>query len=150
MLSPAQAISAKNGVVSLSAVDGVLILSLDPTARFDNLRQSIREMFSQTPDRFRGHDARLDLDTRAIDLFDLRRLVNLLREEFGVEITGLYASRAHIDRFAERELKLKLFPSDAFALDLEPEDENLVLMLKDLLNTLAPAEEEVVEEEPAE
>jgi septum site-determining protein MinC len=109
MLSPAQAISAKNGVVSLSAVDGVLVLSLDPSARFDNLRQSIREMFSQTPDRFRGHDARLDLDSRPIDLFDLRRLVHLLRDEFGVTVTAIYCTQKNLTRFAERELKLKVY-----------------------------------------
>jgi septum site-determining protein MinC len=93
----------------LSAVDGVLIVALDPKVPFELLRRSIRETFSQTPDRFRGFDARLDMSSRSIDLFDLRRLVHLLRDEFGVRVAGLYCTTDNIQRFAERELKLKIY-----------------------------------------
>lgn len=109
MATPAPAITADSGTVSLSKVDGVLVVSLDPKARFEALRQCTRELFAKHPDRFRGFDARLDLATRKIDLFDLRRLVHLLRDEFGVTVTALYCTQTNLTRFAERELKLKVY-----------------------------------------
>ena len=44
----------------------------------------------------------------------------MLKQEHGVEITGLYLRTEAIHRFAERELKLKLFPND----EVEPEEES--------------------------
>ena len=109
MLSSAAAPLPAGEVVRLSAVDGVLIVALDPKAPFELLRRSIRETFSQTPDRFRGFDARLDMASRSIDLFDLRRMVHLLRDEFGVRVAGLYCTPENVQRFAERELKLRVY-----------------------------------------
>jgi len=109
MATPAPAISADSGAVAISMIDGVLVVSLDPSARFEALRQCTRDLFNQTPERFRGYDARLDLATRPIDLFDLRRLVHLLRDEFGVTVTALYCTQTNLTRFAERELKLKVY-----------------------------------------
>jgi len=109
MATPAPAISADSGAVKMSMIDGVLVVSLDPKARFEALRQCTRDLFNQTPERFRGYDARLDLATRPIDLFDLRRLVHLLRDEFGVTVTALYCTQTNLTRFAERELKLKVY-----------------------------------------
>lgn len=96
--------------VTLAAEDGVLLLALEPTASFEALREAVRELFSSSPDRFRGKDARVDLATRPIDLFDLRRLVHVLGDEFGVTVTGLYCTETHLHRYAERELKLKVYP----------------------------------------
>jgi septum site-determining protein MinC len=92
-----------------------LVLALDPRASFDALRTAVRETFSQSPDRFRGADARLDLGPRPIDLFDLRRLIHVLKDEFGVTVAGLYCDAQNLRRFAERELKLKVYthPSPA-------------------------------------
>lgn len=106
--------------VTLTAEDGVLLLALEPKASFEALREAVRELFSSSPDRFRGKDARLDLDTRPIDLFDLRRLVHVLGDEFGITVTGLYCTETHLHRYAERELKLKLYPRREAAVIPEP------------------------------
>ncbi|MCB9762894.1 MAG: septum site-determining protein MinC [Alphaproteobacteria bacterium] len=112
------------GVLDLSAVDGVLVVTLDAKASFEALRVAVRETFSATPDRFRGRDARLDLGDRGIDLFDLRRLVHVLKEEFGVSVTGVYCTEESLLRFAERELKLRIYARrpEADAPAIAPED----------------------------
>jgi septum site-determining protein MinC len=53
---------------------------------------------------------RLDLGGRDVVLFDLRRLVHALRDDLGVEVTGLYATPEALHRYVERELKLKVYP----------------------------------------
>ncbi len=110
MATPVPTSQEDASVLRLSAVDGVLVLALDSRASFDAVRQAIRETFSQSPDRFRGADARLDLASRPIDLFDLRRLIHVLKDEFGVTVAGLYCEADNLTRFAERELKLKIYP----------------------------------------
>jgi len=109
MATPVPTSQEGTSVLRLSAMDGVLVLTLDPRASFDALRLAVRETFSQSPDRFRGADGRLDLGPRAIDLFDLRRLIHVLKDEFGVTVAGLYCDADKLQRFAERELKLKVY-----------------------------------------
>lgn len=116
--------------VTLTAEDGVLLLALESKASFEALREAVRELFSASPDRFRGKDARLDLATRPIDLFDLRRLVHVLGDEFGITVTGLYCTETHLHRYAERELKLKVYPR------------------REVVEAPAPVVEEPVVEEP--
>lgn len=117
------AIAAENApetgsVLHLRAQDGVLVLELDPQAAFEALRQGVRDLFGASPDRFRGMDARLDLKDRGIDLFDLRRLIHVLKDEFGVTVTGLICTQENLQRFAERELKLKVRTHRPAAADL--------------------------------
>lgn len=107
---PTEAPDPTPGLLALSATDGVLVLGLDAKAAFESLRQAVRDTFSASPDRFRGKDARLDYGERAIDLFDLRRMVHVLRDEFGVTVTGLYCTEQALHRYAERELKLRVYP----------------------------------------
>lgn len=109
MATPVPTSQEDTSVLRLTAVDGVLVLTLDPRASFDALRLAVRKTFSQSPDRFRGADARLDVGYRAIDLFDLRRLIHVLKDEFGVTVAGLYCDADKLQRFAERELKLKVY-----------------------------------------
>jgi septum site-determining protein MinC len=74
-----------------------------------------------------GRACRLDLGEREIDNFDLRRLLHLLRDEYSIAVTGLYVLPEAIHRYAERELKLRLFPiqpgepEEALGDDLETE-----------------------------
>jgi septum site-determining protein MinC len=107
---PTEAPDPTPGLLALSATDGVLVLALDAKAAFESLRQAVRDTFSASPDRFRGKDARLDYGERNIDLFDLRRMVHVLRDEFGVTVTGLYCTEQALHRYAERELKLRVYP----------------------------------------
>ncbi len=79
---------------------------------FESLRACVRDQLPAHAAVIGGRSIRLDLGVREIVLFDLRRLLHLLRQEFSMEVTGLYVTRPAIHRFSERELKLKLFPQD--------------------------------------
>lgn len=114
--------------VTLRGVTGQLVLDLDPTAPFERLRDDARAVLGEIPGRFKGSNARLNLGTREIALFDLRRLVHALKDEFDVTVTGLYLTAAVMHRFTEQELKLKVFlaePSvEAAAAEEEPTSEH--------------------------
>ncbi|MFZ5478890.1 MAG: septum site-determining protein MinC [Myxococcota bacterium] len=87
---------------------GALVLSLTPGTTFDTLRTAIRAGMSATPGRFAGAKLRLDLGARDVDMFDLRRLVHLLKDEFQVDVVGLHCTTEALHRYAEKELKLKV------------------------------------------
>lgn len=97
---------------------GALILSLQPGASFEELRAAIRTGFGAAPARFAGACMRLDVGSRDVDLFELRRLIHLLKGEFSVDVVGLHCSNEALLRFAEREFKLKVHLHAAVA---EPE-----------------------------
>jgi septum site-determining protein MinC len=87
---------------------GALVLEFAPTASFDVLRAALRAALGETPGKYVGATARFDLGRREIDLFDLRRLVHLVKDEFGVDVVGVHSTAEAIQRHAERELKLKV------------------------------------------
>jgi len=89
---------------------------------FDELRAWIRDQLPGQTDLIGGRASRLDIGGRELKLFDLRRLIHLLREEFGVDITGLYVQPDSVHRYAERELKLKLFFLDAADDEVTPDE----------------------------
>lgn len=106
-----QPTAAQDELLGLRAVDGVIHLTLDENASFEALREAVRDTFNATPDRFRGRDARLELGGRALDLFDLRRLSHVLKDEFGIHVAGLYCQQESLVRYAERELKVRVYPN---------------------------------------
>ena len=87
----------------------VPILVMPEGRSFEDLRAWLRVALPAHLPTLNGQTCRLDFGTRDIVLFDLRRLVSFLRQEFGIEVTGLYVLTDVVARFAERELKLKLF-----------------------------------------
>lgn len=87
---------------------GTLVLSLAAGVPFDALRASIRAVLGATPERFRGVTLRLDLGTRDADLYELRRLVHFLKDELGIHVVGVHCRPSSLQRFAEKELKLKV------------------------------------------
>ena len=87
---------------------GTLILEFAPAASFDVLRAALRSELGAAPGKYVGVTARFDLGRREIDLFDLRRLVHLLKDEFGVDVVGVHSTAEALQRHAERELKLKI------------------------------------------
>jgi len=91
-----------------SGAGGALILEFAPSASFDTLRAALRAALGETPGKYTGATARFDLGRREIDLFDLRRLVHLVKDEFGVDVVGVHSTAEAIQRHAERELKLKV------------------------------------------
>ena len=99
----------------------VPVLVIPEYLDFETLREWLRVQVPAVSDLIGGHTSRLDLGSRPIALFDLRRLVHLLDDELGVNVSGLYACPEAIQRFAERELKLKLFVMEAGPGDLPTE-----------------------------
>lgn len=94
-------------------MDGpVPVVRLPEGPGFEVLRAALREQMPRLAAQIGGRSLRLDFGARDIVLFDLRRLLHLLRQEFSIEATGLYVRREVVHRFAERELKLKLFPTE--------------------------------------
>ena len=102
---------------------GAARIVLDEAAAFDHLREELRALLRLQGDRLRGATARLDLRGRGLELFDLRRLVHLLRDEAGVVVTGLYCTPDAVHRYAEQEVKLKVFLREPDALDADALDE---------------------------
>ena len=88
----------------------VPILEIPTEMSFEELRDWLRQTLPEQEDMVGGRTSRLDLGARAIKLFDLRRLIHFLREEFAIDVTGIYVLPQAIHTYAERELKLKLFP----------------------------------------
>lgn len=89
--------------------DTTLVVVIPDDLGFEALRDWLREHVPAKLDVLAGRPCRLDFGDREIKLFDLRRLVHLLRDEWRIEVTGLYVRPQEIHRYAERELKLKLF-----------------------------------------
>jgi septum site-determining protein MinC len=91
---------------------GVPVLRVPEGPGFEVLRACLREQLPRLRAQIGGRTLRLDFGVRDIVLFDLRRLLHLLKQEFTIEATGLYVRREVVHRFAERELKLKVFPTE--------------------------------------
>lgn len=130
-------------LVTLLGVGPQLVISLDKDAPFEQLRDEVRRVFGENPGRFKGTTARLAFGARELSLFDLRRLVHLLRDEHEVLVAGIQITPESLHRWAEVELKLKVYLTD---LDLEEEDEESL----DEEATVEPAERapELVVEPP--
>ena len=94
--------------VRITGEGDVLLIELNSDASFDALRGAIRNRLAEM-EAWRGRDARLDLGNRALDLFDLRRLTHVLKDEFDITVAGVYCSEEAVTRFTERELKLKVY-----------------------------------------
>ena len=90
--------------------DDVPVLELPASLSFEDLRDWLREVIPAQEATIGGRTCRLHLGERSIKLFDLRRLLHFLREDFSIDITGIYVLPEAIHTYAERELKLKLFP----------------------------------------
>lgn len=91
----------------------VFVVKLPPELGFEDLRDHLRARLPEHREIMSGRSVRLDLGERAIVLLDLRRTLSFLRDELQIEPTGLIVRPDAIHRFAERELKLKLY----FSLD---------------------------------
>ena len=90
--------------------DAVPVLEIPEAMSFEDLRAWLRASIPGHDSAVAGRTCRLHLGDRAIKLFDLRRLIHFLREDFAIDITGIYVRPEAIHTYAERELKLKLFP----------------------------------------
>jgi septum site-determining protein MinC len=107
--------------IRISSEDDVLVLELAETSSFEVLRQGIRNRFKEM-ETWRGRDARLDFGKRKIDLFDLRRLAHVLKDEFDVTVAALFCEQESLVQFAERELKLKVHPRTPAPLAVDAPD----------------------------
>ncbi len=111
--------------VTLRGIGAQLLVELDKDAPFEQLRDEVRRIFGETPGRFKGTTARLAFGARELSLFDLRRLVHLLKDEHDVIVAGIQITPESLHRWSEVELKLKVYLSELEADDeasLEDED----------------------------
>ena len=108
-------LSGGAALVELRFVDDIPVLTLDATSAFDDLRAAIRAWIPEHLPELAGRAVRLDLQTRGIVLFDIRRLVHDLRDTYNLTVSGLYVDPQALHRYGERELKLRLFLHDGDA-----------------------------------
>ena len=104
--------AAGGPLVTIQGSHGSFIIALDSDADFDALRGELRRVLSLSPDTYRLASARLDIGTRRIALFDIRRLMSLMKEEFGLQTTALYCTQKSVLQYAEHELKLRVIAKD--------------------------------------
>jgi septum site-determining protein MinC len=92
--------------------EAVPVLVLQSEIDFEALRQQLRFHLPEHLAALADRTLRIDLQHREIRVLDLRRLSNFLRDEFSIELTGLYIRSTVLQKFAERELKFRLFLND--------------------------------------
>ena len=114
---------ASGSVVNLKGVGNHVLIELDPHAPFERLRDEVRRQIGESPNRFKGATARLAYGARELTLFDLRRMVHLLKDEFDVRVAGLHLTPEALHRWAEVELKLKVYLTDAEEPDEGPDED---------------------------
>lgn len=101
--------AAPQPLLSVRTDGEVFVIKLPPELGFEDLRDLLRAQLPAHRDAIADRPVRLDLGERGIVLLDLRRTLSFLREELHLEPTGIYVRPDAIHRFAERELKLKLY-----------------------------------------
>jgi septum formation inhibitor MinC len=152
------AVAAVSPELQLRFAEGVPVLCLPEEAAFvsqdfEVLRAWVRERLPEHVGAIQGRTVRLDLGRRDIKLFDLRRLVHLVKQEFSLEVTGLYLRPAAVHKFAERELKLKLFVEDggqpAFSDDQDTEEATAKAAPADVLLAAATLPHDLLPEDIA-
>jgi len=87
----------------------VLTAALDSKALRTNLRDLLGSLDLPPQDPMRPRGVRIDLADRTLDVMELRRLFHVLRLEFDLPVAGLICSDACLRRYAERELKMRVF-----------------------------------------
>lgn len=107
MSLPVQALPAPTLVVRTD--ENAIVLGIPSALPMENLRAWLTDQLSEHASEI-SDLVRLDLGTRELDLFALRNLVGWLRETHGLEVSGIYTRPDCMARFAERQLKLRLFP----------------------------------------
>lgn len=112
-MAPSATADAPAPVLHIRFDKKVPIVQLPADLDFEALRVWLAEQVPEHADTLGGRTARLDLGGRTVQLLELRRLIHFLRENWDIEITGLYVLPDVLHRFAERELRLKLFVHDA-------------------------------------
>lgn len=126
----------------------VPVVVLPLTSAFEAIREQLRESAHTFRAEIADRDVRLDLAGRDIQLLDLRRIVAALRDELGVDVTGLYLRPAVLVRYAERELKLKLFLA-ADPVDVPRPDARVLAAPEAVVEAPVEAVSEVIDPRPA-
>lgn len=116
-MAPSAVADAPASALHIRFDEKVPIVQLPPDLGFEELREWMTEQIPSHVDVLGGRTARLDLGSRGIQLLEFRRLLHHLRENWDIEITGVYVAPDVVHRFAERELRLKLFLSEVEATD---------------------------------
>ncbi len=84
------------------------VILLDHQASWTEIREDARAVLENVSAAWGGAEAHLDLGLREPDLFDLRRLMHMLKDDFDINIVGMRCQDLALRRFAERELKVRI------------------------------------------
>lgn len=110
------------------------VILLDHQASWPEIREDARAVLEPVCAAWAGAEAHLDLGQREPDLFDLRRLVHLLKDDYDINIVGMRCLHSSLRRFAERELKVRIHlqsPPAPAPTDAQPADEEPVQVVED-------------------
>ncbi|MBT3222713.1 MAG: septum site-determining protein MinC [Proteobacteria bacterium] len=136
-------------VLAVQIEDDVPVLTIPADLPFDTLKEWVLEQVPSKLDQIGGRTCRLAIGNRNLEIFDLRRLLHLLKEEFEVDVSGLYATNEAIKAFAERELKLKLWERALDAEETHPDEEEVDEDAEEEEVEPNKADEEQIEQEEA-
>ena len=116
MASTAPSLNAsvtKSGPVTFTQqgenMGGELLITLAPKATFSSIKSTIIEQLTES-NPWEGKFARIDMDSRLIDLFELQLLKHMLSDSFKITVEALNCSHDALTAFAESGLKLKVHP----------------------------------------
>ncbi len=108
--APGHLLGATDSAFTVRNTGSYLVLSVVRGPAFEALRAALRAGLGAVDgvERFRGASMRLDVTQRDVDLYELRRLIHFLKDELGIHIVGVVCATANLQRFVERELKVKV------------------------------------------
>ena len=111
-MAPSATADAPAPALHIRFDEKVPIVQLPTELDFEATRVWMSEQIPEHLDVLGGRTARLDLGGRGLQLLELRRLIHFLRENWDIEITGVYVLPDVVQHFAQRELRLKIFLHD--------------------------------------
>lgn len=86
-----------------------LLITLDPKATFSVIKDAVNAQLTET-NPWEGSVARIDIDSRFIDQFELQILIHMLADSFNIRVQAINCSHDALTVFAESGLKLKVHP----------------------------------------
>jgi septum formation inhibitor MinC len=98
----------------LDRSETIWVLHVEETAAFDKVRAGLERALKDDKEALHGRNIHLGLGGRTLELFDVRRLSSLLREDFQASVVGVRCTAQSLHRHVEQTFKLKILPEGVF------------------------------------